>query len=448
MPKELFNQNQVDEFSDSDRIAAGVPGQVGAKNMLWSKFKEVVNGIVTTLTAGKVDKITDYSLVPDTEIAKLSEYPEIPASPVNQFLRDDGTFANISSGITPTASNLYASNVDSAVSGYKVASYTVDVAETLKTIVGVTENVIAWGEKYLFDNQYASTQIDSGLWQLHLYGKVDSGIGISKAVLRAFKYSILGVETELFQSQSLEINDTSDYSSIYVDYNSPEIALLTTDRIGFQIGFVCSTVADKTLTYAIGDGYASHLTAPFALRHSQLRNINEEANYQHITQTEKTVLLEHIDGADEEKHETFQLTNEEALPNVETAAGAKASVIFGNINARLFEQIGFALSGYDQDVTTSSQDILKSLPYAFKAYELRADFATAPNGSSAIVTFYKNGVSIGTCTILATEFVGVTVLDPIVSFSKGDSLSAVVTQIGMTIPGKTAKAYIQGIKYQ
>lgn len=182
--------------------------------------------------------------------------------------------------------------------------------------------------------------------------------------------------------------------------------------------------------------------------HSELTGKDDEDGFQHITSTEKTNLTAHIDGADEQKHTSNQITNTAALPNIGTDANEKVSDILGNVNARLFEQIGFSLSGFDQDVTTSSQDILKSLPYAFKAYTLRAEFATAPTGSSAIVTFYKNGVSIGTCTILATEFAGTATLNPVVSFAIGDSLSAVVTQIGTTTPGKTAKAYIQGIKYQ
>lgn len=159
-------------------------------------------------------------------------------------------------------------------------------------------------------------------------------------------------------------------------------------------------------------------------------------------------IVSHVDGVDEEKHGANQITNAAALPNIESAAAAKQSVINGNINARLFEQIAFVLSGYDIDVTTDSQDILKALPYAFKAYEIRAEFATAPTGSSATVTFYKNGVSIGTTSIASGTFSGTAILSPVVSFAKGDSLSAVVTQIGSTIPGATAKAYIQGIKYQ
>lgn len=156
----------------------------------------------------------------------------------------------------------------------------------------------------------------------------------------------------------------------------------------------------------------------------------------------------HIDGVDEEKHGTEQINNAAALPNIESDAAEKQSVINGNINARLFEQIAFVLSGYGIDITTDSQDILKSIPYAFKAYELRAEVATAPTGGNAIITFYKNGVSIGTVTILAGAFVGVNTLVTAVSFAKGDSLSAAVTQIGLTIPGATAKAYVQGIKYQ
>jgi len=36
--KELFGQTTVNELSDSDRLASAVPGQVAAKNILFSKF--------------------------------------------------------------------------------------------------------------------------------------------------------------------------------------------------------------------------------------------------------------------------------------------------------------------------------------------------------------------------------------------------------------------------
>ena len=36
--KELFAQSLSNELADSDRVASAVPGQVGAKNILFSKF--------------------------------------------------------------------------------------------------------------------------------------------------------------------------------------------------------------------------------------------------------------------------------------------------------------------------------------------------------------------------------------------------------------------------
>jgi hypothetical protein len=58
MPKELFNQPLIsspDEPQDLDRVAFGQPSVAGGKNILWSRFKEILQDIITTFTSIKLD---------------------------------------------------------------------------------------------------------------------------------------------------------------------------------------------------------------------------------------------------------------------------------------------------------------------------------------------------------------------------------------------------------
>lgn len=62
MPKELFNQTLITsptEPDDSDRIALGQPSVAGGKNILWSRFKEIIAGITSFLNL--TDTPSDYT---------------------------------------------------------------------------------------------------------------------------------------------------------------------------------------------------------------------------------------------------------------------------------------------------------------------------------------------------------------------------------------------------
>lgn len=54
MPKELFGQSTVSDFADNDRIAAGQPGIISAKNMLYSRFKELFARLTGAAFTGQV----------------------------------------------------------------------------------------------------------------------------------------------------------------------------------------------------------------------------------------------------------------------------------------------------------------------------------------------------------------------------------------------------------
>ena len=69
--------------------------------------------------------------------------------------------------------NVYLSNTDNQISGYKTSQPTINATEVTKTITASTPNVTAWGEKYLYTLPISTTVIPSGLWTLHVYAYRD-----------------------------------------------------------------------------------------------------------------------------------------------------------------------------------------------------------------------------------------------------------------------------------
>lgn len=78
MPKELFNQGLVDEPAGSDRIAVSVPGASGGKNILYSKFKDIMRaGSADYWVAGTINKSPAIRQVGD-ELFLLRESVVLP----------------------------------------------------------------------------------------------------------------------------------------------------------------------------------------------------------------------------------------------------------------------------------------------------------------------------------------------------------------------------------
>jgi len=278
----------------------GVPGEKGDKgdDGLTVSVNNVqhVNGNITltknNIELGNVDNTSDVNKPISTATQnaldlKQDDLPILVDGSETKFLNEKGVFSEIAIGSGGGGVNVYASNAASDISGYKSASPILDVATSTKTLQAVTNGVTVWGEKYLYTSAVGVTTIPSGLWQMHLYGNVNIANDVSKAVFRVFKYSALGVETQLFQQTGFEVNNTTA-AQFTIDSNQPTHTVLATDRIGVQIGFTTSNVnPTKILTYTIGDGLASHFNTPLQMRHSDLRDINGDVNYQHITTAEK-----------------------------------------------------------------------------------------------------------------------------------------------------------------
>jgi hypothetical protein len=79
MPQELFNQTLITSISDSSRVATGIPSQVGCDNIIFSVFKDLINGVGKLLnqTGAIVLVQPANSRIRDVFIEKVSGSPTV-----------------------------------------------------------------------------------------------------------------------------------------------------------------------------------------------------------------------------------------------------------------------------------------------------------------------------------------------------------------------------------
>lgn len=210
----------------------------------------------------------------------------------NKFLRDDNTFVDIPTPAGGYANNLYLGETDSDVLTYKILTYTADVAETIKTVTAKASDGVVTAQTFLYPTGVSASTFPSGLWSLKLWGKISATAGISQVGFTYFKRSVLGFETDLFTAWGEDIGNLVD-AWIDVIVTEPSYVIEATDRMGLRLLFKTTSSTNKTLTYAVGDGYAAFLNNPNQIRHSQTRAKNDELAYQHIDQTtEKETIID------------------------------------------------------------------------------------------------------------------------------------------------------------
>lgn len=281
MPKDLHSQPLVTTLANSDRIAAGVPGQVGAKNQL---FGDLLNQIKSWLDIAYMAIFT-----------KVNSYPEIPETPENKVLSDSGDWVTMATATGGFASNLYFSNADSDIVGYKTLSYTftdTPIEVSTPVIVGDGDKLVA---SYLYGSGVATDIYPGGQWAFNMYVKIAAVVGTTNIGFRYFKYSTGGVKTFVFDSilWSDPITNTA-YAYKTTGAIKGSFALDPTDRMGCDIYVKTSASSERTVTFVLGDGNASYLNNPNAIRHSLLRDKNGEAAFQHVTQGAQTFSGEKI----------------------------------------------------------------------------------------------------------------------------------------------------------
>lgn len=243
-------------------------------------YDNTISGLAATEVKSAIDEL---------QSEKEALLPTTPSNPSSKFLNGNKEWAEISVGSGGYASNLYLTNIDSAtVPTYKQISYFNDSSQTTKSVVVNNNELLI--EEYIFDTEYSSTIIDAGVWVTNMYCQVSATTGITQIRGDFFVRTSGGIETILFSNYSNDINNTSVELLKIQAPVQPSFTVNATDKIGIKLYAKTTSNTNITLTYYIGDGNATYINTPIALRHSQLIGKNEESAYQHINATDRTNL--------------------------------------------------------------------------------------------------------------------------------------------------------------
>ena len=274
------------QFSQDLKDVGNKVDKITGKGLSTNDFTNEYKGIVDT---HPVDQNNPHK----TSITNLEGFPVIPTN--TKFLRDDKSFSEIIAGSGGYAANVYLTNTDSDISGYKKISYSVEPVEFELVTTATNQTVLV--KSYLYDAGVGLTVLDSGPWDFYLRCKLNTVLNSNKIRVDVFKRDISNAETVLFSATSDEIINTN-YTQLHFQNIQQNIHVIATDRIGVKLYFLTTNTNPVNLSVTIGDGNASYFTTPLALRHSQLRLPNEDLNVQHMTADEKTKLSGIAAGAE------------------------------------------------------------------------------------------------------------------------------------------------------
>lgn len=197
------------------------------------------------------------------------------------YLNQRGNFESVEPPIGGYSNNLYFSATPSDIPTYETLTYTPDMTQSEHTHT----TTLAEGDKlihnYLFPNPVAVDSFPAGLWSFTFYGRVSTTQGTSELGISYFERKVDGSEVILFTAWSGDIaNTTNDY--IRWQITQPAFSIDPTSRMGAKVYIRTSRTHTTTLNFMVGDGYGAYLNNPNRIRHSQLRALNEQEDFQHI----------------------------------------------------------------------------------------------------------------------------------------------------------------------
>lgn len=191
------------------------------------------------------------------------------------WMWDEDTSQYILTGIDPssagTGSPLFLDDTPSGVSTYQsLLTYPAGGAEEEDSAVANSGTGEVLIEAYSTPSALGVTTIPAGEWDFHMFCRVSASAGVSEIVVRVYKRTSGGVETELFNTTTGEINATAitAYDWAVVE---PEFTLLTTDRLVVKFFAKSDSVSNRTL-YLTHNGTAhySHFHYPKLVDHNDL----------------------------------------------------------------------------------------------------------------------------------------------------------------------------------
>ena len=431
--------------------------------------KEYADGKVADAIADNVTTVApSQNAVFDALSLKQNSIPFVIQSD-NKFLRDDNTFQLIEPPSGGYANNLYFSETASSVPGYETLTYVPDMTTTIESHT-VRESD---GEKllhtYLYPTGVSVTNIPSGLWSFNYYGLVSSSAGITQLGITYFARHIDNSETDLFTIWSEEINNTTD---LWIKFNStqPNFTVVETDRMGARTKIRTTRTTDVTVTYTVGDGYGAFMNNPNKIRHSQLRDLNGDTNFLHITSTQASSWDSKAPGSGSANYIQNQNAAAQATSNLWISGSAKAgTAVLGtpsdnttieadgtikfNGAATVFEDVKFdaltllatgpgisintAESSVDYTAAANNLDYLMAspqLPHAYRSgstIQPHIHFTQAQNNIPNFALQYRWQINGGTKT---TAWTAIKCNIPAFTYTSGSINQIAKTAAGVTPP--------------
>ena len=284
-------------LSSTTFTGSGITSTTGYIYVPYSEDHSVLTAYKTATNwstyADRIFEYIDGDLITEIKSDIATKEPLLPSEPTeqeNKYLSWDGLgnkiWKNVSVGTSGYSANLYftpdASTVEST---YNQLSYILPSTETIRSFAVTGEEILA--ETYLFDTQLGITLLDSGPWSSNIYAYVSASSGNTYIRLEVFKRDSSGIETILFYETSNDINNTTA-QWIRISSNQQNFIVDETDRLGVRVYVSTDSEAEKTVYYYVGGNFAAYVNTPIALRHSQLRDLNGDNNYLHLTLAEKT----------------------------------------------------------------------------------------------------------------------------------------------------------------
>lgn len=226
------------------------------------------------------------------------ELPETPTNPTIKYLNGDKQWAEITVGSGGYAANIYPTTITSTIVGtYKQISYSHETSETINSITCNNNEVL--GYTYLFEQPVGITSIDAGSWKFVTNCAIDAAAGDTWFKFEVFSRTVGGSESVLFSSYSQTIENRTGYEgylNITTESIQPIITVNSTDRLGLRIYAKTTAAGSRTLYFKVGDGNAAYINTPLAIRHSQLRGVNDDSNVQHLTSAQVSALHPQLTG--------------------------------------------------------------------------------------------------------------------------------------------------------
>lgn len=289
-------------YANTDKSFTLFSGSIWAEGTGGSLGKTLVAGSGTTIIQDATSATISSSgkalvgsspivVTQDSTTATLSF--SVPSCGVGQHVAFDGSAyvcvdAAVSAG---QASNYFFSDVASGISTYKTLTKTAETGTEELDTISMTSNGVETFYGGYADGAIGSTVIEAGFWEFNLYRSVNATAGTTSMTIRVFKRTNGGVETELFNVNTGDIQDTV-ITLQQIKTVQPSFSVNASDVLVVKISATTSA-QPKTVSFTHnGTARNSFISSPITVRHNQLVGLDGGAAgfYGHTTASQTEVL--------------------------------------------------------------------------------------------------------------------------------------------------------------